>query len=90
LDENEFEASIHLYPNPVNGNIVYVRFEDILATEMVYKLVDQRGVTLDTGVLSPGRKMYEFDTSWLQNGMNYLMLGSDEAGYAVKKLIVLR
>ncbi|MFC2124281.1 hypothetical protein ACFLU5_05680 [Bacteroidota bacterium] len=91
LDDELLDGlGINLYPNPVDGNTVYLQFSEELITDMEFKLVDQRGVTLDNGILPAGRKSFEFDTSWLKNGMNYLMLGNEDVGYVVKKLIVLR
>ena len=89
-DELLAGLGVSLYPNPVVGNIVNLEFSEELFTDMEFKLVDQRGVTIDTGVLPAGRRTFEFDTSWLKNGMNYLMLGNEDVGYMVKKLIVLR
>ena len=76
-----------LYPNPAHKE-VNIRFRTPPGTEHDYMLLDQRGVIMQRGKITPGQQQEIVDTSLLPGGMYFLLMNSEEYIYPTQKIVI--
>lgn len=73
--QNEFKElqNMILFPNPAN-DYFNVRFEEPLSTDYEWKLIDIRGVTVQTGRVTVGTEQFQVDELTYPSGTYVLVL----------------
>ncbi|UII25238.1 PKD domain-containing protein [Fulvivirga maritima] len=88
IDEPEiFQATeFNIYPNPASERLYFdlPQFNN----EMGWKIVDQRGVQMDTGFFN-NETDHEVDISGLSNGIYYVIVSSQDKPLIYKKIAIM-
>lgn len=88
--ENSLEPHdfARVFPNPADDHFK-VEFLNELNNSYQWFIIDQRGVNLAEGVISPGGSMAEFDATKLPSGLNHLIIKNDQDDFYIFKLLIL-
>ena len=73
VEDNYFgvESELILYPQPASDEII-LQFDNKLKNNYTWKIVDQRGVTLERGKFVRGNKQTKIQTSQLPSGLYFM------------------
>ncbi len=79
-----------VYPNPVNGNTIYMTPQSKLAGDVTtVKILDVHGRILSTNAIPSGQKEISLDHT-LQNGMYYIQWFTDKGEAGVEKVTIMK
>ena len=77
-----------LYPNPNRGDF-NLRFEAPLTEDYQWKLMDLRGVTLQTGMIPRGTEQTSLSSGTVPTGAYILLLYNDQV-FTQRQIIIQR
>ncbi|MFM7023326.1 MAG: T9SS type A sorting domain-containing protein [Flavobacteriales bacterium] len=80
MEKTEFPA-LHVFPNPVHGQVFIQSSENISA--LSYRIINVLGENVQSGTMSTS-----IDVLHLSPGIYFLEISSGNAVYSVKKLLV--
>jgi hypothetical protein len=61
-----------------------------LTSDVVWVIVDQRGIELQNGVFDKGEDLYQVDAAALPAGLHMMILSSSEDHRVIRKIIINR
>lgn len=82
IDETIAEADFGLYPNPNNGNVLHIKYNEIEHAQAMLSIYDLRGRTIIKQQISP-----QIDTSSLENGIYIVEIS--QANFRISKKLII-
>ncbi|MBL6449989.1 PKD domain-containing protein [Fulvivirga sp. 29W222] len=80
--------NISVYPNPADRVLNFAITEKALET-YTWKIVDQRGVTMEEGRIEFDNGLFSTNIENLSNGIYYVVIGTDDKALIYRKLAVM-
>ena len=77
-----FELPFGLYPNPNNGNVLHIKYNEIEHAQAMLSIYDLRGRTIIKQQISP-----QIDTSSLENGIYIVEIS--QANFRISKKLII-
>jgi hypothetical protein len=78
----------NIYPNPVD-QYLNVEIPNPGPYNYTYKIVDQRGVTINQGDVELKGNLFEMEVSEINNGIYFLVIGVENRPFTYKKIAVM-
>lgn len=78
-----------VFPNP-SKNYFYVSFDQILSSDLKWKILNQNGVEIGAGIFAAGEHTFEVDARILPNGMFILLISDEKRAHHQHKIMMLR
>ena len=89
VEDNDFgvESELILYPQPASDEVI-LQFDNKLKHNYTWKIVDQRGVTLERGRFVRGNKQTKIQTSQLPSGLYFMYVKGSNNEVVRKKFVI--
>ena len=82
-------GSLQMYPNPASKHINFA-LENILTRAYTYKIIDQRGVTVQEGALNRDLTTPQrVDLTSLSNGVYFVQIKVSDKSVIYRKIVVM-
>ena len=82
-------GELKLYPQPASDHVI-LELEPTLQNDYVWKISDQRGVTIETGKIDRHQNRIDIPTIDLVSGMYFIILENKDTEIIRRKMVIVR
>ncbi len=87
IEDFGVESELIIYPQPASDEVI-LKFDSKLKHNYTWKIVDQRGVTLQRGKFNRGNRLTKIETSQFPSGLYFMYVKGSNNEVVRKKFVI--